>query len=43
MRAYNLKNQKGGNNGISIIKILRKSVGHDFTHLNKSSWKLSFI
>ena len=34
---------KDRNNGISIPKMLPKSVGHDFIHLSKSPWKISVI
>ena len=43
MRPYNLQIQKRNDNGISISKMLRKSVEHDFTHLKSSSWKFSFV
>ena len=37
MRSNNLQIQKRGDNGISVLKMLVKIVGHDLTHLNKSS------
>ena len=37
MRSNNLQIQKRGDNGISVLKMLGKSVGHDLTHLNRSS------
>ena len=42
-RPYNFQIYKRGNYGISIPKMLRESVGHDSTHLSKSSWKCSVI
>lgn len=32
-----------GSNGVFIPKMLRKYVGHDFTHLHKSSQKFSVV
>ena len=43
MRPDNLQIQKRGNNGIPVPEILRKRVGYDFTHLNKSSWKFLVV
>ena len=36
-------NLKDRNNGISIPKMLPKTVGHDFIHLSKSPWKISVV
>ena len=36
-------NLKDRNNGITIPKMLPKSVGHDFIHLSKSPWKISVV
>ena len=43
MRLYNLQIQKRGYNRISVPKMLRKSAGNSFTHLNKSSLTFSFV